>query len=86
MPHAQPIYVRCPIKLGQFLKLTGLVEDGAEARVAIASGDVDVNGEAETKRGRQLNPGDVVTVDHPASPARFVVAQTDSGQSGHNPQ
>ena len=41
------------IKLGQFLKLAGLVEDGAEARIAIQSGDVTVNGILETRRGHR---------------------------------
>lgn len=42
--------VRGRIKLGQFLKLAGLVEDGAEARVAIQSGDVTVNGQVDARR------------------------------------
>ena len=48
------------IRLGQLLKLAGLVEDGAMAREAIAGGAVRVNGEVETRRGRQVRPGDVV--------------------------
>ena len=51
------------IKLGQFLKLAGLVEDGAEARIAIQSGDVTVNGATEMRRGHHLSGGDVVVVD-----------------------
>ena len=54
------------IRLGQFLKLAGLVEDGAQARIAIQSGDVTVNGAIETRRGHHLADGDVVVVDHPA--------------------
>jgi ribosome-associated protein len=50
------------IRLGQLLKLADLVEDGAEAKDAIARGLVRVNGEVETRRGRQLVPGDAVTV------------------------
>ncbi|MDN6555076.1 MAG: RNA-binding S4 domain-containing protein [Acidipropionibacterium acidipropionici] len=50
------------IRLGQFLKFANLVETGGRARELIAAGDVDVNGETETRRGRQLHPGDVVTV------------------------
>ena len=48
------------IKLGQFLKLANLVEDGANATIAIQSGDVKVNGEVETRRGHRLNAGDKV--------------------------
>lgn len=50
------------IRLGQFLKLANLVESGAEAKPLIVSGAVLVNGEVETRRGRQLAQGDVVTV------------------------
>ena len=64
------------IKLGQFLKLAGLVEDGAEARIAIQSGDVTVNGATEMRRGHHLSGGDVVVVDHPAGQVGAVVEQT----------
>lgn len=50
------------IRLGQLLKLADLVDTGADARVVLASGVVQVNGETETRRGRQLVDGDVVTV------------------------
>jgi ribosome-associated protein len=50
------------IRLGQFLKLADLIDTGGEAKVLIASGDVTVNGEVDTRRGRQLVPGDVVEV------------------------
>ena len=63
------------IKLGQFLKLAGLVEDGAEARIAIQSGDVTVNGATEMRRGHHLSGGDVVVVDHPAGQVGAVVEQ-----------
>ena len=55
------------IRLGQFLKLAGLVEDGAEARIAIQSSDVTVNGTVETRRGHHLSDGDVIVVAHPAA-------------------
>lgn len=48
------------IRLGQFLKLANLVEHGAEAKEVIAAGEVQVNGEVDTRRGRQLHVGDVV--------------------------
>lgn len=50
------------IRLGQFLKLADLIDTGGEAKVMIAVGDVTVNGEVDTRRGRQLFPGDVVEV------------------------
>jgi ribosome-associated protein len=48
------------IRLGQFLKLANLVDTGAEAKAVLADGLVSVNGETETRRGRQLAVGDVV--------------------------
>ena len=50
------------IRLGQYLKFANLADTGGQARELIASGKVTVNGEAETRRGRQLPPGDEVTV------------------------
>lgn len=50
------------IRLGQFLKLANLIESGAEAKEVIADGLVTVNGEVETRRGRQLTLGDLVEV------------------------
>jgi ribosome-associated protein len=50
------------IRLGQFLKLANLVETGAEAKPVIQDGRVSVNGEVETRRGRQLVKGDVVSL------------------------
>jgi len=50
------------IRLGQLLKLAGLVEDGAHARTVLEAGEVSVDDEVETRRGRQVRPGDVVTV------------------------
>lgn len=70
------IAVHGEIKLGQFLKLAGLVEDGAEARIAVQSGDVVVNGETETRRGHRLADGDVVVVDLPTGKAGAVVSLT----------
>ncbi|MEO7982409.1 MAG: RNA-binding S4 domain-containing protein [Sporichthyaceae bacterium] len=48
------------IRLGQLLKLVSLVESGGAARALLESGEVRVNGEVETRRGRQLAVGDVV--------------------------
>lgn len=49
------------IKLGQALKAVGFVEDGVEAKIEIQEGNVFVNGEADTRRGRKLYDGDIVT-------------------------
>ncbi len=51
------------IRLGQLLKLSGLAQSGGEARELVTDGVVRVNGEIETRRGRQLHSGDVVEVD-----------------------
>ncbi|MDX6204140.1 MAG: ribosome-associated protein [Frankiales bacterium] len=48
------------IRLGQLLKLAGLVDSGGEAKTVLAAGEVTVNGVVETRRGAQLRPGDVV--------------------------
>ncbi|MDO5077679.1 RNA-binding S4 domain-containing protein [Corynebacterium sp.] len=50
------------IKLGQFIKLANLVDTGGEAKKMIALGEVLVNGEVDTRRGKTLHAGDVVTV------------------------
>lgn len=51
------------IRLGQLLKLAGAIDSGGEARALLAAGSVLVNGRTETRRGRQLHPGDVVRFD-----------------------
>ena len=51
-----------PIRLGQFLKLANLVQDGLEAKIQIHNGEVAVNGALETRRGRKLTHGDQVTM------------------------
>jgi ribosome-associated protein len=48
------------IRLGQLLKLAGVVDSGAEAKALLADGGVEVNGRREERRGRQLRDGDVV--------------------------
>lgn len=49
------------IKLGQALKLAGIVEDGVEAKYAIQDGLVKVNGEVDLRRGRKIYEGDIIT-------------------------
>ncbi len=50
------------ITLGQALKAANLVGSGGEAKVLVQAGEVLVNGEVETRRGRRLKEGDVVEV------------------------
>lgn len=49
------------IRLGQFLKLADLIGAGSEAKAVLESGEIRVNGEVETRRGRQLRRGDVIS-------------------------
>lgn len=49
------------IKLGQALKLAGVVEDGVEAKYFIQDGLVKVNGETDLRRGRKVFVGDVIS-------------------------
>ncbi|WP_402375192.1 RNA-binding S4 domain-containing protein [Isoptericola rhizosphaerae] len=65
------------IRLGQFLKLAGLAESGNHARDLVADGDVRVDGETETRRGRQLRAGARVTVVGPEGEETAVVVQDD---------
>ncbi|WP_168915374.1 RNA-binding S4 domain-containing protein [Microcella flavibacter] len=48
------------IRLGQFLKFSGLLDSGGNAKEVVIDGYVTVNGEVERRRGRQLHDGDVV--------------------------
>jgi ribosome-associated protein len=50
------------IKLGQLLKLAGVIDSGAEVKAFLSGARVWVNGDIETRRGRQLFAGDVVRV------------------------
>jgi ribosome-associated protein len=50
------------IRLGQLLKLAGVVDDGAQARTLIEDGKVSVDGEVDRRRGRQVRPGSSVSV------------------------
>ncbi len=52
-----------PIRLGQFLKLADLVQDGIEAKIRIQNGEVLVNEEIETRRGRKLKRLDRISFD-----------------------
>ena len=50
------------IRLGQLLKLAGVIDSGGEVKTFLAEQPVLVNGEPENRRGRQLTHGDVITV------------------------
>ena len=51
------------IRLQQLLKLADVIDSGAEVKALLAEATVLVNGEPETRRGRQLHPGDVVSAE-----------------------
>lgn len=51
------------IRLGQLLKLADAVDAGSDVKQLLAAGQVTVNGEQETRRGRQLVRGDEVSTD-----------------------
>ena len=50
------------IRLGQLLKLAGIVGSGGEIKAFLSTEPITVNGEPENRRGRQLVRGDVVAV------------------------
>ncbi len=51
------------IRLGQFLKFSGLIDSGGDAKEAIIDGFVTVNDEVDRRRGRQLRDGDLVSFE-----------------------
>lgn len=51
------------IRLGQFLKFSGLLDSGGDAKEVIIDGYVIVNDEVDRRRGRQLHDGDLVTFE-----------------------
>ena len=60
----QEIYIRDEfIKLGQALKLSGIVQSGVETKDLIYEGLIKVNGETELRRGKKCFPGDIITYD-----------------------
>ena len=68
MAHVEDVPIRDEsIRLGQFLKLANLIESGSDAKELMIQGAVTVNGEVETRRGRQLVVGDVVVLGGVAS-------------------
>ena len=70
------------IRLGQLLKLAGIVDDGAGAKRLLAGQPALVNGQPDARRGRQLHPGDIVQVGD----ARIgVVAGAGTGDAAPDP-
>lgn len=66
-PTPEPVEITgTSIKLGQFLKLVNLIDQGSDVKLLLADDRVTVNGEVEGRRGRQLVDGDVVAVDEMA--------------------
>lgn len=63
------------IRLDQFLKWAGAVQTGGEAKVLVQAGEVEVNGETETRRGRKLVEGDRVSLQGQS----FTVTLSPSG-------
>ncbi|KNY04848.1 RNA-binding S4 domain-containing protein [Microbacterium sp. GCS4] len=51
------------IRLGQFLKYSGLLDSGGDAKEVVIDGFVKVNGEVDRRRGRQLHDGDLVSFE-----------------------
>ena len=51
------------ITLGQFIKYVGIISNGAEAKVFLATNEAYVNGELDVRRGRKLYPNDVVEIN-----------------------
>ena len=63
MNHIEDVPIRDEsIRLGQFLKLANMIDSGSDAKELMIQGAVTVNGEVETRRGRQLVSGDVVAL------------------------
>lgn len=69
------------IRLGQLLKFANLVTDGAEAKMLITDGAVRVDGEVETRRGRQVGVGSVVEVDLRQGRQQIIVAHEDGRET-----
>lgn len=69
------------MRLDQALKWQGLVATGGEAKLRIQGGEVQVNGSVESRRGRQLQAGDVVEL----AGRRFTINPTEAGEGTANP-
>lgn len=63
------------IKLGQALKLAGLVSSGIDAKFVVQDGQVKVNGEVDTRRGKKLVPGDTFEFEGTNCRSRIMVIE-----------
>lgn len=64
MPEIEQVTIRDEtIRLGQLLKLANLADDGIQAKEFIENGLVKVDGQIESRRGAQIRPGSIVTVN-----------------------
>ncbi|WP_041684806.1 RNA-binding S4 domain-containing protein [Renibacterium salmoninarum] len=64
MPEIEQVTIRDEtIRLGQLLKLANLADDRIQAKEFIENGLVKVDGQIESRRGAQIRPGSVVTVN-----------------------
>ena len=52
--------MKLPIRLDQFLQIKGVAQTGGHAKIVIQNGEIKVNGEICTQRGKKLYSGDVV--------------------------
>ncbi len=68
------------IRLDQFLKWVGAAASGGQAKALIQRGSVAVNGERETRRGRKLHPGDVVSIEADEGQGRLAYRVTRGGR------
>ena len=58
-----PLHVALPIRLDQALQRMDAAATGGHAKLRIQDGEVRVNGEVETRRGRKMAAGDLIEVD-----------------------
>jgi ribosome-associated protein len=72
------VTVRVPVRLGQLLQIAGIADTGADARDLLAAEDVAVDGEVDTRRGRQLHGGEVISV-RTASGVESVRVEAEGG-------
>lgn len=56
----QVILEKEPVELFKILKFEGIVQSGGQAKAAIADGQVQVNGEIETQKGKKIVSGDII--------------------------
>ena len=71
------------IRLDDLLKLSGIADSGGHAKKMVQGGEVKVNGEVDTRRGRKLRPGDRVQVgDRTISVDEELLRQSSAGDEG----